>query len=175
MMRDRLNVAPSDALPVELRVHDARQREILRRGLTTNAAGIVDLDVPLADFASTGSYSVQVRVADLVLETYRFNVEEFVPERLRVKASPLTNDYLSDEEVAFNVEAEYLFGASAAGSTVEIHCRLEAARHEPGQRGQYHYGLPERDRENQPPIDLGTRTSTLGEGGKTDMSCPPIP
>jgi alpha-2-macroglobulin len=175
LIRDRRNLAPKEGLPVELRVFDARQREILRRNLTTNPAGAVTLSVGLADFAVTGAYTVQARVADQVLSTHRFHVEEFVPERLRVTTEAMTSDYLASEEKRFAIEAAYLFGASAAGSKVELHCQLEAAAHHPAHNGQYHYGPPSAELEQHRAIDLGATTGVLDGQGKVELNCPPVP
>ena len=55
--------------------------------LKTNAAGLVALDLPFEAFQDTGSYHVALRVADREVAAYGLQVEEFVPERMKVTAA----------------------------------------------------------------------------------------
>lgn len=172
VIRGRDERAPKAGLPVELRLKDPRQQEISRTMATTNTAGMVTLEPSFGDFAATGFYTLEVLVGGKQLESYRFNVEEFVPERLKVEVKPGRASYQSNEAVMVDVQAEYLFGGSAADSPVELRCYVEAAVFKPKFNAQMHYGwamdAPERTTE----FDLGTVTGKLNAEGKASLVCP---
>ncbi len=172
IIRGRDERAPKAGLPVELRLKDPRQQEISRTMATTNTAGMVTLEPSFGDFAATGFYTLEVIVGGKELESYRFNVEEFVPERLKVDVKPGRASYQSNEAVMADVQAEYLFGGSAVDSPVELRCHVESVAFRPKFNGQLHYGwamdAPERTTE----FDLGTVTGKLNAEGKASLVCP---
>ena len=87
VLRDQDNKAPPAGMPVELRVMDPREREFKKVTLKTNEAGLVALDLPFEAFQDTGSYKVSLRVAERDVASYGLQVEEFVPERMKVTAA----------------------------------------------------------------------------------------
>ena len=123
--------APTAGVPVELELKDPRQKVLTRKVLKSNDAGVVALDQSFADFATTGVYTLELVVAKKKVSSYRFNVEEFVPERMKVGAGTATKDYALGEQIIVDVTAEYLFGGSAEGSNVELTCRLVPTDFEP--------------------------------------------
>lgn len=174
VVRGRDDRAPKEGLPVELRLQDPRRQEISRTMTTTNAAGMVVLEPSFGDFAATGTYTLEVRVGNHALENYRFNVEEFVPERMRVEVRAGRTDYQVDEAVMAEVKAEYLFGGSAADSNVELRCRLEATKFQPKFNSQLHYGWSAEAPERSAGLDLGAVTGTLNEQGVAQLACPKL-
>jgi len=75
-------------LPVEVKVLDPRAKVVKKLALKTNAAGVVALDHVFPAFADTGHWRVALAVADKPLASHDLQVEEFVPERMRVTATP---------------------------------------------------------------------------------------
>lgn len=172
VLRDSNNVAPPVNLPVELRVVDPREREFKKVALKTNEAGMVALDVPFAAFQDTGSYRVVLRVADREVASYSLNVEEFVPERMKVTASTEKAGYGAREAVPVKVEATYLFGGSAEGSPVEVTCRLEPGSFRPRENAEYTYGVWRQSGADVKPLPLGQLKGELNEKGQAVLTCP---
>lgn len=86
---------------------------------TLNEQGSFELQVELPEFAQTGQYVMEVRTGDdKLMDSYRFNVEEFAPDKIRVKLDAPETAALG-QEVAININAEYLFGEPAAGQKYE--------------------------------------------------------
>lgn len=146
--------SPGRDVPVEMTIKDPRGNTLTSRVLRTNEAGVITHDETFGDFASTGGYRVSLTVGKREVGSYRFNVEEFVPERMKVEAKATKENWMLDEQAQFSVAAEYLFGGSAEDSPVEVTCRLEAAEFEPDGKADYTFG---------PAVPLGTSSLDLGQ------------
>ncbi len=175
VLRDPSFHAPEAALPVVVQLFDPRGKELRRKVVQTDAAGVITVDLPFADYASTGVYRVMAEVGERVVGETSFNVEEFVPERMKVTLSPVVAAGVRlGEPLELDVGARWLFGGSAAGSGVELSCRLESADFKPKSAEGWHFGLAQVDDTDQPrPITLGLVEGRLDEAGVARMSCPP--
>lgn len=167
LVRDSERIAPPAGLPVVITLTDPRDKQVRRASVSTNDAGFVSLDVPLADFASTGSWSATFDIGDRTIQTLPFQVEEFVPERMAVEATPTAEHVLAGSPVQVQVDARYLFGGSASGSRVEVTCHLEPGRFSPPGGTGFAFGRPIAGR-----VDLGTVEGVLDEAGQATLSCP---
>ena len=158
-------------IPAEVVVRDPQRKIVVEETLRTDGAGLIDLSFPISEVAPTGRWEAELTVGKRRLETYSFHVEEFVPERLEVAAMATKPHFVADEEPTFEVEARYLFGASAAGSAVEIDCRLVPVASRAGEGNDYSFGPAEID-EGRKVIDLPTRNGVIGEDDTVEMACP---
>ena len=164
--------APPEGLPVEVRVVDPRERDFKSVTLKTNAAGLVSLDVPFEAYQDTGAYRVLLRVGGQEVAGDGLNVEEFVPERMKVSARMEKPGYLQGEEVPVGVEAAYLFGGSEQGSPVALTCRLEPVTFRPKENGQYTYGVWREGGASAGAAVLGEASGELDAKGRVLLSCP---
>jgi len=167
LVRDQDRVAPDTGMPIVITLTDPRDKEVRRASVQTNPVGLVSLDVPLADFAATGSWSAAFSVGETVVQTLAFAVEEFVPERMAVEATPSAEHVLAGSPVRVQVDARYLFGGSASGSRVEVSCHLQPGVFSPPGGAGYRFGRPIAGR-----VDLGTVDGVLDEAGQAVLSCP---
>ena len=172
MLRGQDNKAPPAGMPVELRVVDPREREFKKVALKTNEAGLVALDLPFEAFQDTGSYRVTLRVADREVATYGLQVEEFVPERMKVTASVDKPGYLQGAPVPVKVEAAYLFGGSAEGSPVELTCRLEPSDFKPKENANFTYGVWRQKATEAKAVTLGQVKAEVNDKGQALAECP---
>ena len=82
---------------------------------TLNKEGSFELSFDLPDFVQTGNYKAEIfSGAKTLLGSYGFSVEDFVPDKIRVKLSKNKNKFVPDETVEIGIDAEFLFGAKAA-------------------------------------------------------------
>ena len=88
IVRDAHDRAPATPLPVDVTVIDPRAKVVRKLALKTNASGMLSLDHALPVFADTGHWRVALAVADKPLASYDVQVEEFVPERMKVTLAP---------------------------------------------------------------------------------------
>jgi uncharacterized protein YfaS (alpha-2-macroglobulin family) len=172
VLRDQENKAPPAGMPAELRVIDPREREFKKVALKTNEAGLVAQDLRFEAFQDTGSYRVTLRVADREVATYNLQVEEFVPERMKVTASVDKPGYLQGAVVPVKVEAAYLFGGSAEGSPLELSCRLEPSDFKPKENAQFTYGVWRQKATEAKAVTLGQVKGDVNDKGQALVECP---
>ncbi len=175
VVRGQDDLAPpfkDSGMPVELRLFDPREKLVRKLNLEANAVGIVSADLAFASFANTGRYRVTLHAGNAEIGTYSFNVEEFVPERLKVEAVATAPSLLGAEAGTFDVTARYLFGGSAEGSRVELRCELWPGAFTPPENANFAYGVWYPDRDSPKGLPLGNVSGKLDENGKTQLSCP---
>jgi alpha-2-macroglobulin len=172
VLRDQDNQAPPAGMPVELRVVDPREREFKKVTLKTNEAGLIALELPFEAFQDTGSYRVALRVAEREVASYGLQVEEFVPERMKVTASVDKPGYQQGALVPVKVEAAYLFGGSAEGSPVELSCRLEPSDFKPKEHANFTYGVWRQKATEAKAVTLGQVRGEVNKQGQALVECP---
>jgi len=166
--RDAKDRAPGQALPVDVKLFDPRAKVVRKLALKTNPAGVVDFDQVFPAFADTGHWRVAMTVADKPLASYDLQVEEFVPERMRVTATPKQSELLIGQPAVFDISAQYLFGGSALESGVELTCAVEPERFAPEDNGDLTYGVAPKGKA----VSLGASRAQLDPSGKTTLACP---
>lgn len=168
IVRDAKDRAPEQAVPVDVKVLDPRAKVVRKLTLKTNATGMVALDQAFPVFADTGVWRVALTVADKPLASHDLLVEEIVPERMRVTATPKKEQVLVGDKVAFDVSAQYLFGGSALDSGVELTCWVAPARFEPDENGELTYGVEPKGKG----VSLGASRAQLDPRGQIAIACP---
>ncbi|MFW5966617.1 MAG: alpha-2-macroglobulin family protein, partial [Persicimonas sp.] len=174
VLREENAGAPDEGLPVEYELFDARDRKVDDGVEKTSKTGSIELNHPLDDFSSTGRWRLKLSVGERVVTYYDFFVEEFVPERMEVDVAA-ENDHLKrDDDARFQVDARYLFGASAEGSDVELRCRLEPTTFTPEGHGGYHFGPADYEDEDKSSIELGKTSGTIDKDDSAALDCPEV-
>ncbi len=172
IVRQHDHLAPPADMPVVAKLTDPRGKVLKRTTLTTNAAGFVELDVDFAAFATTGRYEAQLEVADHPIGQYRFQVEEFVPERMKVEVETADPEYLLGESMAVTVASRYLFGGVPAKHKVEVSCEIAPSNFLPESNSNFHYGVWRPENSPVRPLALGSITAELDDVGAGTFSCP---
>ncbi|MCZ6820926.1 MAG: alpha-2-macroglobulin, partial [Calditrichaeota bacterium] len=112
--------------PVHLRVTGPDNRVLTEKRATLTEAGAVEFDIPIPDYARTGRYRASLRIGEKKeIGFTTFNVEEFIPDRMKVKLKTDQDSYSTGESVRIDVEAVTLFGPPAAGRRVEAELEIE--------------------------------------------------
>lgn len=172
IVRQRDNIAPPADMPVEAKILDPQGQVIRQVQLATNAAGYVDLDLDFPAFASTGRYEAQLAAGGNTIGQYPFQVEEFVPERMKVEVGSRESDYQLAESMELDIAARYLFGGVPSGHKVELRCELLPGNFSPKENNNYHYGVWQSEDTPTRPLDLGTLTTELDAEGRGTYACP---
>lgn len=168
IVRDARDRAPEQPLPVDIVVFDPRAKVVKKTTLKTNTAGEIALDQAFPAFADTGHWRVEMTVADKALAAHDLQVEEFMPERMAVTATPKAEQALIGAPVAIDVNARYLFGGSAMDSGVELNCSAEPQAFTPDENADLTYGVPVRGKA----VVLGQAKEQLDPAGKVTITCP---
>ncbi|HEY0194090.1 MAG TPA: MG2 domain-containing protein, partial [Kofleriaceae bacterium] len=171
IVRDVKDRAPEQPLPVNVEVFDPHAKVVRKLALRTNAAGEVAIDQAFPAFADTGNWRVAMSVADAPLVSHDLQVEEFVPERMKVDVAAKADDMLIGSKPGFVVAARYLFGGSAVDSGVELTCTVEPERFTPAENADLTYGVLPKGK----PVALGQAKDQLDPTGRVTIACPEPP
>lgn len=164
--------APKAGVPVRFELRDPSGTKMRREVVEADENGLVSIDLPFHDFATTGSWSVSLSVGDSWVGSLGLSVEEFVPERMKATAQATEGRHLTSDPVPVEVAARWLFGGSAKGSRVEMRCRLApGAFTPPGLKG-WHVGLAEVGEGAPTPLMLGDVEGVLNDEGEATLACP---
>lgn len=172
IVRQEDNLAPPAGMPVQAKLMDPQGQIIKNQSLTTNGAGYLTLDLSFPAFATTGRYEAQMSVGKRQVGQYAFQVEEFVPERMKVDVGAAEDQFLLGDDLAVAVEARYLFGGVPADHQVEVSCELVPGNFDPPQNANYHYGVWQNADMPTRPLDLGRLTAKLDGEGQGTYTCP---
>lgn len=120
--------APKQATPeplptrIEILSPDGRILRELRQ--QTTKAGACEIQIPIPDYAQTGNYVAKMLIADKLVGRTQFQVEEFMPDRMKVGITTDKSIYRLGDEIDIQVDAVNLFGPPAAGRKVLVSCEL---------------------------------------------------
>ncbi len=121
---DKINIVAD--IPVLVKIISPTGKTFDEFKKTLNQEGSFELSFNLPDYVQTGNYNARLYTAGkMLIGSYGFSVEDFVPDKIRVNVEPDKKEYLPKEEVKINVDAEFLFGAKAAGLKYESEIQLK--------------------------------------------------
>ncbi len=81
-----------------------------------NQEGSFELQFEIPDYALTGMYKVELYTGSYeLIGNYLLNIEDFVPDKIRLLLSSNNNIYSPNQKVSINIDAEFLFGSKASG------------------------------------------------------------
>lgn len=90
-----------------------------------NEQGSFEQDFSIPDYAMTGQYTAELYTGGKkLIGAYSFSVEEFVPDKIRVTLNSDKEKAGMNEAVNIDIDAEFLFGAKAAGLKYEADVQL---------------------------------------------------
>ncbi|BCS89471.1 alpha-2-macroglobulin family protein [Pseudodesulfovibrio sediminis] len=149
-------------MPLVLSQKDPKGREIRKIKLTADAHGISDINIPVPEFALTGGYSLSLSVGEKVVGTYEFNVEEFIPDRIKVEIETGVEAFEPGQSISAEVKSHYLFGPPAANLPVSTRAVLKAIPFTSSKYPGYSFG--DSDRTFQPQEFYAKESSLDGAG-----------
>jgi uncharacterized protein YfaS (alpha-2-macroglobulin family) len=118
------NLQPAPTMPALLRQRDPRGNQVETRTVQIDGRGLTPFELALPPYALTGSHTLELEVAEKIIGRYRFQVEEFIPDRIKVEIGSDREAVGPADELTFNVTSHYLFGPPAANLPVESRVRL---------------------------------------------------
>jgi hypothetical protein len=107
-------------MPLILKIIAPNGKSIEEWRKNTNQEGSLEWPFQIPQYATTGQYVTEVYSGnEKLIGSYRFNVEEFAPDKIRVDLKPGQQKLTPGSQLTANVSAQYLFGAPASGSRYE--------------------------------------------------------
>ncbi|MEM7409327.1 MAG: alpha-2-macroglobulin [Myxococcota bacterium] len=163
LLRDAELRVPPD-MPLLLRHKDPMGQERSTQRLALGAQGAAEWSVFLEETSFTGAHRLELVVGEDVVGRYRFQVEEFVPDRIAVEIDS-EGEALPQPGAAlrYQVASHYLFGAPASGLAVESRVSLEAAPFVPPGHTGFSFRNDDRKFSRR---ELLAREGSLDEEGK---------
>jgi len=120
------NAGVPTPFPVKLRVTGPDGKILDEQRATLNAQGAAEFAVAIPDYVLTGKYWAMLLIGDNdEIGRTSFNVEEFVPDRMKVTITTDRDSYFAGEKMAIGVEAVTLFGPPASGRQVQGNVEIE--------------------------------------------------
>ena len=166
MVRDA-RLRPAPPMPALLRHRDSQGREIESRRLELDGRGLAEFEWPMPAWAMTGRQSLELEIAEVVVGRYAFQLEEFVPDRIKVEIRPPDAAPGPGEPLAYAVASSYLFGPPAAGLAVESRVRLIDATFASDRFPEFSFRNPDRSFSDREIFSHATR---LDEQGRTELT-----
>lgn len=110
------NIQPPVALEAEVIAPGNQRQESLE--VTAGPLGYYQFDFAISSSARTGDWELRVHKPDDRYQSYKFKVEEFLPERMELFADPEGDARVlrPDEPFYLPIEGNYLYGAPASGN-----------------------------------------------------------
>ena len=113
-------------LPTRIKILSPDGRIMRELRQQTNKSGACEVKIPIPDYALTGNYIAKMQIADRVVGSVQFQVEEFMPDRMKVAITVDKPSYKIGDELSIEVNATNLFGPPAVGRKVQASCQLQA-------------------------------------------------
>jgi alpha-2-macroglobulin len=113
-------------IPVKIRVTLPNGREFLSLRKNLDAEGSVETSFALPSGAVTGKYTVELYSGnDVFLQSRSINVEEFMPDRIKVNLALSKTELSSNDSLSVRINALNLFGPPAANRNYEADFSLQ--------------------------------------------------
>ncbi len=158
-----VNAAQPPAFPYSLTIYDSRGSKFTSFRLSTGQSTMDAIDLPIPDFAGTGKYTAVVEIGDeLQIGRTEFQIEEFMPDRIKVTLSVQSDNFTSGDTIRAQVEAKYLFGPPAANHKVAGHLTIEPQLFAP--RGWTQYSFTD-DNRSFTRMEVDLRDTILNDTG----------
>lgn len=164
LVRDERGRMPATATPLTLRLLRPDQAEARRYTLHEDRLGGYHSTLELPGNARTGGWRVLAHAdpdAEPIGEL-RFQVEDFVPQQLRVELSSSAERLTPDSSAAIEVAGEFLYGAPAAHLTTEAELVLQEARTPFPDYPAFHFGRVQESFDTQRLLLDSTTTDAQG-------------
>ena len=130
IVRGKDNLTPP-SVPVLMQVLAPDKRIFREFRAQTGEEGAFELNVKFPEHAKTGGYIAKTYVAGREIGRASFQVEEFMPDRIKVVLTTDKPVYAVGDEISIDAEAVNLFGPPAVNRKVVASCDIEASEFAP--------------------------------------------
>jgi len=130
--------------PVILRVLGPDERIHEEQRATLNEQGAAEFAVTFPEYVKTGKYTALLLVGDSdEIGRTSFNVEEFIPDRMKVSLTTDRDEYRAGSEMTIDVLGMTLFGPPASGRLVQADIVFEPLAFSPPKWKSYTFASDE--------------------------------
>ncbi|WP_210485851.1 alpha-2-macroglobulin family protein [Rufibacter aurantiacus] len=155
-------------LPVKVKLLLPNGKEYRSLKGTLNQEGSYEARFILSPSVVTGTYTLEVYSGnDVLLNSRKIGVEEFMPDRLKVTTILNKTDFRAGEQVSVNLTAQNLFGPPAAGRNYEVQLSLKKKSFEAPRYLDYTFELNNSAEVNLQNSVRQSQTNEQGKGQET--------
>ncbi|MCP4633148.1 MAG: hypothetical protein GY855_09510, partial [candidate division Zixibacteria bacterium] len=158
-----VNSSMPPEFPYILEIKDPQGGSLKDYKLTTAENAISELSVTIPSFAKTGKYLAKAKIGEDVIGFYEFQVEEFIPDRIKTELSTDKDIYDAGDKMNIIVDGVYLFGPPCAGNDVRGHLTMQTDNFRPNGWSGYSFVNPEMKFSS---IEVDLATEQLDEKGR---------
>ncbi len=165
----------TEPLPLEARVIRADGREIKKFTWKPRELGYYSHTFTIPADAPTGEWTFEIKTTPSdsnSLQTFKFKVEDFLPERMKVELETDQEELHPKDEFKVTVKGAYLYGAPAAGNRLKISAKISRDLHPVKKQKDFYFGNPDDDMQDLYK-ELGD--ITLKDDGIHKLSFIPVP
>ena len=119
------------AFPIQIEVITPGNKTLAAFQEQTDQDGACEIQIQLPTWAQTGVYTAKMSANENQVGSVSFQVEAFMPDRIKITIDTDKAAYMLDEEIRLTVGVEHLFGAPASGLKVDATYWLDEAAHDP--------------------------------------------
>ncbi|WP_416777936.1 alpha-2-macroglobulin family protein [Xenorhabdus budapestensis] len=154
--------------PVKVDVLKA-DNQVVRSFVWQPENGLYQYRYPISQTAETGMWSLRFDLGDNTPRFYKFNVEDFMPERmaLEIEGNDGRRPVLKNKSVNFAVAGRYLYGAPAVKNRLQGQLFMRPARDAVAKLSGYEFGSSKEEGLSR---TLDEFDLTLNSEGKTAIS-----
>lgn len=153
---------PPGEMPVKMKLLMPNGKEFATRKKILNEQGSTETVFDIPQTALTGTYVLQAFSGnDVLLSTYNFSIEDFMPDRIKVDTRLDKVTYAVGETVQTTIQADNLFGTPAAHRKYEWELNLDKNIFRPKGFEEYNFEI-----EKDFYYNTVFRTGTTDEQGK---------
>lgn len=103
--------------PIYLTISDPSGSKYKQYTLRSSNSGYYEKDIWIPENAKTGKWTAIAHTSSNLsasIGKFKFNVEEFLPERIKLELTSTEKVYQANESIDIELQADYLYGAPAA-------------------------------------------------------------
>jgi len=126
---------PMEGKKIEVSVRNSKYEEVSKKILQLNEYGTFTADITLDANAPLGTYSITAPGG-----TGYFDVEEYVPAAFKVEVRGDKEEYIVDDTMKLDVDANYYFGVPVEGGEVEYSIASQDFYFDRYQDGYFSFG-----------------------------------
>jgi len=131
------NPLPAQPIKAELLQPDG---EVSRSFVWQMEKGFYQQRLTLPASAMTGEWSLRLNTGDNLPRQWKFQVEDFLPERMALTLKNSDKPQHADADITFDIAGRYLYGAPAAGNQLQGQLYLRPAREAVAALPGYQFG-----------------------------------
>jgi uncharacterized repeat protein (TIGR01451 family) len=151
-------------MPVRFRLLLPNGRELFTQRSQLDSDGATGQDFVLPAGTVTGTYTLELYGStDVLLSSRNLSIEEFMPDRISVKANTDKVNYSLGDSVMLDAKANNLFGTAASARNYEVQFNLQRIAFAPKGYDAWNFSINNADKMNFPALFRQGKTGQNGE------------